>query len=308
VLSRDVPLATGAWSTVRLGHLTSNATVLLAIKLPLPATSTSARGVLAAEAALLTRLHAVPGAAGAGIVPFRGLDRARGALALGLLEGGSLQDLIDGPLARLPSSAERDAAVAEVVPWLARRLVGALAWLHEEARVVHGDVKPGNVLLGAAAGGGGGGGAEGWGARRAVLADFTSSHAIGAAPPALSAGTFAYLAPEMAGGGGGGKRAAGSAPAGDVWALGATLLAVAMGAAPYHGPRGSRAPQRRVLIAMVHEGGVVQRARDEGLITDGKGAARALKAVKPALRTCVTERASAVHWGVVINEETFFKD
>ncbi|RJE16794.1 hypothetical protein PHISCL_10869 [Aspergillus sclerotialis] len=30
---------------------------------------------------------------------------------------------------------------------LARQLISALVWLHNDAQVVHGDIKPGNILL-----------------------------------------------------------------------------------------------------------------------------------------------------------------
>jgi serine/threonine protein kinase len=86
----------------------------------------------------------------------------------------------------------------------------ALAYLHGRARLVHGDVKPANVVVGAAG--------------RAKLADFGCARALGSARPI--GGTPAFMAPEVA-------RGEEQGPAADVWALGCTVLEMATGRAPW---------------------------------------------------------------------------
>ncbi|OJD34796.1 protein kinase domain-containing protein [Diplodia corticola] len=107
------------------------------------------------------------------MVPFLGLDPRSGSLLMQALPL-TLDDLIRGDLQDLaslrPSSsfsssgsisggrgvvvvndakgeAARARLVAELLPRLATRLLAGLQWLHEEAGVVHADVKPSNILL-----------------------------------------------------------------------------------------------------------------------------------------------------------------
>ncbi|CAO2171132.1 unnamed protein product [Urochloa humidicola] len=155
------------------------------------------------EGAILSALrspHVLP------CLGFRAPSAAGGEcqLFLEFAPGGSLADaLAGGPL------GER------AVRGYAADVARGLAYLHGLS-LVHGDVKPANVVLGA----------DG----RAKLADFgcarTASSASARALP-LS-GTPAFMAPEVA-------RGEEQGPAADVWALGCTVLELATGRAPWSG-------------------------------------------------------------------------
>lgn len=150
----------------------------------------------AREAALARR---VPGRHTA-----RLLDAAPGArrpwLATEYIPAPSLGELVarGGPV---------DAVTAA---WLAAECATALTALHA-AGVVHRDLKPQNILLPA----------DG-----VKVIDFGISHATDLTRTRLTLGTLAYIAPEQA-------RGEPATPAGDVYALGATLCTLATGRAPY---------------------------------------------------------------------------
>ncbi|CAL4922188.1 unnamed protein product [Urochloa decumbens] len=101
-----------------------------------------------------------------------------------------------------------------------RRVAAALWYLHDEAGVVHGDVKGRNVLLGSCCRGGDGGGAK--------LADFGAARLASeeSAPARGPRGTPAWMAPEVARGGA-------ATPASDVWSLGCTALELLTGRRPW---------------------------------------------------------------------------
>ncbi|MER5267023.1 protein kinase [Actinosynnema sp. NPDC002837] len=112
--------------------------------------------------------------------------------------------------------AERGALPPTEAARIGGHVASALAAAHR-AGVVHRDIKPGNVLIGA----------DG----TVKITDFGISRAVGdvtVTRTGMLAGTLAYLAPELA-------RGADPTPAADVFSLGATLYAVVEGRPPFDG-------------------------------------------------------------------------
>jgi hypothetical protein len=131
-------------------------------------------------------------------------------LVMELVEARTLADVVreSGPL---PPARVADIGLA---------VLGALEAAHKQG-IVHRDVKPGNVLLGAPERTTG----------RVVLTDFGIAMSIGEAAltsTGLILGSPAYISPERA-------RGHAPGPASDLWALGATLYAAAQGRPPYDG-------------------------------------------------------------------------
>jgi mitogen-activated protein kinase kinase kinase 17/18 len=124
------------------------------------------------------------------------------SLFLEYAPGGSLADAAERNGGRL---GDRD-----VRPYAADVLRG-LVYLHERS-VVHGDVKPRNVVIGA----------DG----RAKVADFGCARAASSPAGRPIGGTPAFMAPEVA-------RGEDQGPAADVWALGCTVVEMATGRAPW---------------------------------------------------------------------------
>ena len=125
-----------------------------------------------------------------------------------------VMELVDGPcLARVLADGPLDAArTMDVVAQAAAGLQAA----HARA-LVHGDIKPGNLLLAASG--------------TVKITDWGSSHAIGSAPGTLTGigtGTAEYLAPERTAG-------AQAAPASDLYALGVVAYECLAGAPPFVG-------------------------------------------------------------------------
>ena len=132
-----------------------------------------------------------------GVVAIYDLDEATRSLVMEYVEGGTLRQ-------RLRESASRPRPSGELLG-LARSLLRALAYVHG-AGVVHGDLKPGNLLLRAP--------------EHVVLADFGGARLAGAA--VTGQGTPLYLAPEQ-------FRGAPPSPATDLFAAGAILWELAAG-------------------------------------------------------------------------------
>lgn len=132
-----------------------------------------------------------------GVVAIYDLDEATRSLVMEYVEGGTLRQRLRERASRLPDNGE--------LLTLARSLLRALAYVHE-AGVVHGDLKPGNLLLRAPG--------------QVVLADFGGARLAGAAAPGQ--GTPLYLAPEQ-------FRGAPPSAATDLFAAGAILWELAAG-------------------------------------------------------------------------------
>ncbi|CAL4954952.1 unnamed protein product [Urochloa decumbens] len=214
----------GRWTRVRtLGRGASGAVVslaadeatgaLFAVK-SAPACAAGAEQ-LRREGAILSALRSPH------VLPCLGFRASGGAgecqLFLEFAPGGSLADAAARSVGgRLDKRAVRGYA-ADVAR--------GLAYLHGLS-LVHGDVKPANVVLGA----------DG----RAKLADFGCARPateLGSASARPLGGTPAFMAPEVA-------RGEEQGPAADVWALGCTVLELATGRAPWSGVRD--------LLAAVH--------------------------------------------------------
>lgn len=204
--------------------------------------------VLNAEARMLEHITSHPDSA-RHIVTFHGWSAGPTALVLELLPR-TLEDWVASANA-LPAPARRSAVHSELLTH-ARALVAGLAWLHAAAGVVHGDIKPGNILLRPSS--------HSSSPAAPVFCDFSASRLTHPSfpPPVSSAGTYDFMAPEQFG-----LAAPGNwpTPASDVFALGVTLVYAVVGASPY-----ARAGNVFVRRAMA-SGGLVEEgvSMDEGM-------------------------------------------
>ena len=190
----------------------------VALKLPRPGTQSTVRAHerFLGEARALARLRHPR------IVPIyeAGRDGGRHYIAMALIEGKSLADLVaEGPVL-FHRGAEIAAEVAE-----------ALAYAHGLG-IIHRDVKPANVRLDH---------------RGSVyLMDFGIAYRPDSGevptPPGIILGTPAYVAPEQARGG-----QATVLPASDQYSLGAVLYELLCGRPPFFGPPSS------VLLNAIHQ-------------------------------------------------------
>ncbi|CAL4901984.1 unnamed protein product [Urochloa decumbens] len=203
----------GRWTRVRtLGRGASGAEVFLAAdessgELFAVKAAPASAGAAAAET-LMREQGVMAGLRSPHVVPCVGGRAGRDGsyqLFLEFAPGGSLADAAARSGGRLP---ERD------VRAYAADVARGLAYVHA-AGLVHGDVKPRNVVIGA----------DG----RAKLADFGCARRLaGSSKEAIIGGTPAFMAPEVA-------RGEEQGPAADVWALGCTVIEMATGRAPWSG-------------------------------------------------------------------------
>lgn len=132
-----------------------------------------------------------------------------------------------------PSPAPCPAPPLALVRVWAAQLLDGVAYLHHQ-RVVHRDLKPANLLVARGSGWEPSGAGAGGGAGTLKIADFGVSQVWCDGPQAdalrSTAGTPAFLAPEMLTGAPFGGRAA------DMWAAGMTLHALLHGAPAFVGP------------------------------------------------------------------------
>ena len=192
----------------KLGEGTSGSVVLVAHK---PTARPFAMKVIRLSCSeqerrqILVELRTLHEAHAPGIIDFHGAFYEEGTVNIVLewMDCGSLADAArHGPLAE------------PMLRKVARDCAAGLAFLHRELKVVHRDIKPGNVLLNSA--------------RQAKLADFGMSGQLASTLARLASwvGTAAYMAPERIAG-------ADYSFDSDVWSLGVTLWECAMGAFPY---------------------------------------------------------------------------
>ncbi|KAL2367550.1 serine/threonine protein kinase [Blastomyces gilchristii SLH14081] len=126
---------------------TSSSTPNLAVKVPV---RQDAHSILRAEARLLSRLCRIPGAEHY-VVPFHGFISASHSLVLSALPL-SLSAYISSQAVsarQVFSTKTMFDPVLGMPRWLtlARALVRGLEWLHSCGHIVHGDIKPQNILL-----------------------------------------------------------------------------------------------------------------------------------------------------------------
>jgi serine/threonine protein kinase len=140
-------------------------------------------------------------------------ERSLVAVSMEVASGGTVT-------ARRLSKQYRWFEPAEIFPWV-EQICGALSYIHEDARLVHRDLKPGNLLLDER--------------DRIKLSDFGISSAMTESRTRLGAderisGTMAFMSPEQASG-------KAPHPSDDLYALGATLYELLTGRPPFVGGR-----------------------------------------------------------------------
>ncbi|KAJ5917754.1 hypothetical protein N7454_010129 [Penicillium verhagenii] len=160
---RPIEFGRGAWSIVYKARSIPSAptpaihtppsspiaaTRVYAVKAPL---RRDARPVLQCEALTLTRLNLTPGYERY-IVPFHGYHSETEALvmsAVPLALSTYIEDQADLARKQGISTATMFNPVQGPESWrdLARKLISGLEWLHKTAGVIHGDIKPHNLLL-----------------------------------------------------------------------------------------------------------------------------------------------------------------
>jgi Protein kinase domain len=199
--------------------------LLVAVKSPV---SNASRTILHNEAIILSHLSCTPDHENF-IVPFYGYIPSSASLVLAPVPL-SLSDYI---AARARLARTDDTHLSRVEPvlgstgWLclAEKLVTALAWLHEVGGVIHGDIKPGNILLSP---------------NRSpedftfdpLLIDFSSSHILSSTDKTLntlSALTREYAAPELLSPGVLRDPSSTATSASDVFSLAVTLIVAVTG-------------------------------------------------------------------------------
>ncbi|KAJ5639360.1 uncharacterized protein N7484_007222 [Penicillium longicatenatum] len=158
---RPIEFGRGAWSIVyKARSIPSVSTIhtppsspiatsrVYAVKAPL---RRDARPVLQSEALTLTRLNLTSGYERY-IVPFHGYHSDTEALvmtAVPLALSTYIEDQADLLRKQGPSTATMFDPVQGPDSWrdLARKLISGLEWLHKTAGIIHGDIKPHNLLL-----------------------------------------------------------------------------------------------------------------------------------------------------------------
>jgi tetratricopeptide (TPR) repeat protein len=158
-----------------------------------------------------------------GVVALYDLDDERAVMVMELCRGGSLRQRLQG--GRLPAAAALRRA---------EELLDTLVAVHRTS-VVHGDLKPGNLLFRGGAPGPGEDEDEEAAYGDLVIADFGVARLLapkdgdgeagGGPPPSSGAGTLGYIAPER-------RRGRALGPDADIYAAGAILGEMLLGALP----------------------------------------------------------------------------
>ncbi|OAP58892.1 hypothetical protein AYL99_06189 [Fonsecaea erecta] len=240
---RDAVFGTGAWSTVFKatthpkprtvsGSLTPPLSpafatpVLVAVKKPARRDAVS---ILKSEANVLTYLHTIPNS-DSYVVPFYGtVDHTSLVLeAIPFSLGDHIRQCAAVAAQNVSTWTMTDPVLGSSAKWfhLARQLISALVWLHNDARVVHGDIKPGNILLTRVQGSGTDISFQ------PIFADFSSAQRLDTEDTTtntLSAITREYTAPELLNSKVLRDPTSTATPASDVFSMAITLLVAATG-------------------------------------------------------------------------------
>lgn len=248
---RDDTYGTGAWSIVYKAttHARTDATAdtsctppsppttsmppLVAVKKP---TRRDATAILHSEAKILAYIRTVPFSEKY-VVGFHGTARGDPDQATLVLDG--LPCSLEAHLCKRSYRSSqnfgigtmREPVIGSVDAWLtlANQLVSALAWLHNIAGVVHGDIKPANILLSNVVHSASSGEVVEF---MPVLADFSSAqrmHVDEVTPNTLAAMTREYTAPELLSSKFLRNPNSRATAASDVFSLAVTLLVAATG-------------------------------------------------------------------------------
>lgn len=289
----------GAWSTVYKAtchapsrssygqwtppsHSIASTPLLVAVKSP---TNQGSSRILRNEAKILTRLREVDQREEF-VVAFHGIVDKTSAIVLNAYPT-SFADYIGVRVKEIHHSTglSRDQApvIGSVSVWLdlAVKMARTLAWLHEEARIVHGDLKPANVVLRPLTDDHKGGFQF-----QPLLIDFSSSQRLDTneiTENTLSAVTTEYTAPELLSSSVLRNPRSCATPASDVFSLAVTLLVAATGELlVYPGCQ----PAQKLMYAMQGNSilnniqafsdraprrGIVGRALDTAVLKEDKG-------------------------------------
>ncbi|RVX74950.1 hypothetical protein B0A52_01227 [Exophiala mesophila] len=314
---RDAYFGTGAWSivykaTVRKGSFTSSCTqtgperltppsspvsslpLLVAVKTPVRRDSDE---ILRNEAKTLNYLQNLPHGPEF-IVPFYGVVE-QSTIVLAAIPH-TLEHYIrkSAEVASNSTSMMATSPIIGTMPtWLvlAHKLITALAWLHDQAGVIHGDLKPGNILLSPLPSTGLDTSTDSsFFNYTPLLADFSSSQLRSTTTPTpntLSAVTREYTAPELLSSAVLRNPESTATTDSDVFSLAVTLLVAVTGQMlVYPGSvfqRQAMATQGWLVLSHVRNGVGGERVARGGLVE---------KILEPAVRKIGTGRINAMEW------------
>ncbi|EAW09464.1 protein kinase domain-containing protein [Aspergillus clavatus NRRL 1] len=317
---RKVEFGRGVWSVVYMASSRALATPSSAMSPPSSPASRSrvvavktpvrrdAHPVLDAEALVLTRLSMVSGFEDH-IVPFHGFIADSHSIVMSAVPL-ALSTYIEekaGAARQHMSTRTMFDPVQGMPEWhgLAKKLVAGLAWLHTSAQIVHGDIKPHNLLLRPRSAGNNT--ASDDFPFEALFADFSSAHPIadGSSSPtkdcqgtALTALTPPFAAPELLCVSSLTSPDAVPTPASDVFSLAVTLLAAATGDLLLY--PGTSSMQR---LAMAREGHRVldfARSGESGCRIPRNGIVEQI--VKPAILKDPSQRIHPTEWSDLVSK------